>query len=209
MKQLNLFLVIVITVLATTLFLIIITSTVMNIYGIVVVINSSERVTENESVYKEVLCPDNCVSPSARTNSAQRRIEAGTEYPDKIVDKEVVYSEKCVMPSDFECIDFSGDESGIILVIQNNADFEVRDVKVTIKFPDVELVCTDSSGDSTLMSDEIETFTCSGPLYFGQHIGKINIDYVSSKTTLAHSKSGDVIMDVSLDKVDNSPLTPP
>jgi hypothetical protein len=203
------------------LFLIITAISIMHIYGIKITSNPSESVVD-----KETTCPENCVSPNVATDISTPSTENKADNDvicykredapgglvattERIVDKEVFYPEKCVLPTGFKCIDFTGNESGVILVIQNMANFEIRDLKVSIKFPDVELACVDWSGDSRLIPEEIDTFSCTGPLYFGQHKGKITFDYVSSETGLAHSKSGDFVVDVSLDKVDNSPFTPP
>ncbi len=156
MERMNISLVILITFVATTLFLITLMFIVVNIYGIDITINPKEPV----------------------------------------VDKEVIYPEKCDLLPDFYCLDFSGNDAGVTLIIQNNASFEIRDLKVTINFLDGDISCVDWSGDSTLVADEIDTFTCSGPLYYGQHIGKVKIDYVNAETTLANSKSGNIIVNV-------------
>jgi len=123
----------------------------------------------------------------------------------QIVNEEVFYPEKCILPEGFVCMDFEGSETGVLMVIQNKAGFDVRDLKVKVNFPPEEIVCTDSAGDSELISGEMETFTCTGPLYYGQHKGTLTFDYLNTETGLTHSKSGEIIVDVSLEKVD-SPL---
>ncbi|MFH1668568.1 MAG: hypothetical protein ABIA62_01440 [Candidatus Woesearchaeota archaeon] len=113
-----------------------------------------------------------------------------------IVDKEVFYPEKCTLPSGFDCMDFSGNENGVTLIIQNNAGFDAHDLDVKVKFPTADMDCTDSAGDSILIADEIDTFTCSGALYYGQHKGTVTMDYVNVDSGLSHSKSGDIIVQV-------------
>ena len=211
------FLVISITFLATMLFLIITATAVLNIYGIRIISNPPESMVDRETA-----CPEKCASPNVPMTPPESKADNDVicykreDAPDglvatteRIVDKEVFYPEKCALPTGFKCIDFTSNESGVILVIQNMASFEIRDLKVSIKFPDIDLACADWSGDSKLISEEIDTFSCPGPLYYGQHKGAITFNYLNSETGLVHSKSGEFIVDVSLEKVDNSPLTPP
>ncbi len=114
----------------------------------------------------------------------------------QIVDKEVLYPEKCALPEAFNCMDFEASDTGVVMVIQNNADFDVRDLKLKINFPPDELTCIDSAADSMLVAGEIETFTCAGPLFYGQHKGTVTFDYLNPETGLEHSKSGELIVQV-------------
>lgn len=104
--------------------------------------------------------------------------------------------EKCTLPSGVACLDFTGDNSGATLVIQNSAGFDMQNVSVYVNSTTADMTCTDDDADETLVDGEKDTFSCTGTLPDGKYKGTITIEYTNAQTTLAHAKSGELILKV-------------
>lgn len=108
--------------------------------------------------------------------------------------------EKCTLPSGVACLDFTGTSTEVNLVIQNSAGFDMTGVAVTINSTATNgnFGCTGSDADPAVLTDgQKDTFVCtSAGLDAGKFKGTVNIAYTNSQTTLAHTKSGELILKI-------------
>jgi hypothetical protein len=105
--------------------------------------------------------------------------------------------EKCTLPSGVACLDFTGSASSVVLVIQNSAGFDMNTVSLYVNSTTDNFACTDAGADATLTDGEKDTFTCGNlSLSSGKFKGTLSIDYVNAQTTLAHTKSGELILKI-------------
>jgi len=105
--------------------------------------------------------------------------------------------EKCTLPSGVACLDFTGTAATVTLVIQNSAGFDMNTVSVYVNSTSNNFGCTDAGGDATLTDGEKDTFTCTtGGLTSGKFKGTLSIDYTNAQTSLAHTKSGELILKI-------------
>jgi expansin (peptidoglycan-binding protein) len=70
-------------------------------------------------------------------------------------------------------------------------------VAVYVNSTTADFACV-AAGDTTLTDGEKDTYTCAtGGLTSGKFKGALNIDYVNSQTTMAHTKVGELILKIS------------
>ena len=105
--------------------------------------------------------------------------------------------EKCTLPSGVACLDFTGTNSQVDLVIQNSAGFDMQNVAVYVNSSTASFACTDAGADATLVDGEKDTFSCTGlTLPSGKFKGTLSIDYLNAQTSMTHTKSGELILKI-------------
>ncbi|MBW2967861.1 hypothetical protein KY362_05225 [Candidatus Woesearchaeota archaeon] len=105
--------------------------------------------------------------------------------------------EKCTLPSGVACLDFTGTTTQVDMVIQNSAGFDMQGVSVYVNSSTDNFACTDAGGDATLVDGEKDTFSCTSlTLSSGKFKGTLSIDYTNAQTTMAHTKSGELILKI-------------
>ena len=99
--------------------------------------------------------------------------------------------EKCTMPSGIPCIDSTTTTSGITLVLQNSAGFDMSGVSVSL----TGTGCTGTAaGPSSLNNGDKGTYTVSCVLTSGtQYKGSINVSYTNLNSGVAHDATGEII----------------
>jgi len=107
--------------------------------------------------------------------------------------------EKCTLPSGLACLDFTGTSTTVTLVIQNSAGFDMQNTAVTVNssVTNGNFACVDGQADGTLVDGEKDTFTCtSAGLAPGKFKATLNVAYLNAQTTMAHVKSGELILKI-------------
>ena len=104
--------------------------------------------------------------------------------------------EKCTLPSGMACLDFTASTSSIVMVIQNSGGFDMNTVNVSIDVDGGSTVVCTPADDATLTDGEQDTYTCSGTYSAGKLKADLNVNYVNAQTSLAHTKTGELIAKV-------------
>jgi hypothetical protein len=102
--------------------------------------------------------------------------------------------EKCTLPSGVACLDFTGSQSVVNMMIQNSAGFDMNPVTVTLNSTSVNVEC-DPAATSLVDGDKL-MFNCTGVYPAGKFKATINIAYTNSQTEMSHTKAGELILKI-------------
>lgn len=120
--------------------------------------------------------------------------------------------EKCTLPSGFACLDFrtttdaAGVSNGFLLVIQNSAGIDMRNITVNVTDSTTATTTGQITGIGGTLATENSTVLANGQkstyyvpmvgLGAGKFKGAVNIFYTNKQTDVAHTASGELIAKV-------------
>jgi hypothetical protein len=110
--------------------------------------------------------------------------------------------EKCTMPSGLACLDFQVVSGQLTLIVQNSFGFDINNVAVTLSNGTGCAQSTNMTGAGSLTNGAKATYTlglnastaCQPSS--GKFRVNVNMNYVNQDTNLAHTKTGELIVQV-------------